>query len=90
MRFFTVALMALRWLLLLTREVALRGERSALDFLFEALLFAFPTVGALVVPRRRLGTRMPKAASHHIDSFQYDLYDSQNIHSKFIGFCFHS
>ncbi len=30
----------------------LRGERSALDFLFEALLFAFPTVGALIASRR--------------------------------------
>jgi hypothetical protein len=48
----SVALLVSRWLLLLlTPEVPLRGERSALDF-FEVLLLAFPTVGALVASRR--------------------------------------
>jgi hypothetical protein len=49
----TVALIASRWLLLaLTPEISLRGERSAIDFLFETLLLAFPTVDAMVVSRR--------------------------------------
>ena len=48
----TMALLGLRWLLLLTPEVPLRGERSGLDMLLEVLLLAFPTVGALVASRR--------------------------------------
>ena len=48
-----VALFALRLILLfLTPEVPLRGERSALDFLLEVLLLAFPTIGALIASRR--------------------------------------